>query len=100
MDEKKRPLAETIISMFNILIKGQKRIDYNIVLVGRMLEAFNKKYEFMINDKVYFLLNNMTESQAKSMMEQGVYPETVALYSGHKFTIQHLYKLANGGKKL
>ena len=100
MDEKRKPLTETIISLLRILISGQKRIDYNIVLIGQMLEAFNKKYEYMVNNKVYFLLNNMTESQAKSMMEQGIYPETVALYSGHKFTIQHLYKLANGGKKL
>ena len=99
MDEKKRPLAETIISMLNILIKGQKRIEFNTVQIAQILEAFSRKYEFNMNNGVNFIISGMTEAQAKSLLKQGMYPEVVALYSGNKFTVEHLYKLVNGGKK-
>ena len=91
-------VAKEIISKLNILIKNQKYIKADTTAIGQMLQEYFVQRKQQINSNVPFIIDGMTEAQAKSLMKQGLYPEVVALYSGNKFTVAHLYKLASRGK--
>lgn len=87
-----------IVSRLNTIISNQKYIKADTTEIGQMLRTFYKNSNSKINCTVPFVIKNMTEAQAKDLMRQGMYPEYVALLSDNKFTVVHLYKLANGGK--
>lgn len=95
MDEKKRTVLQEIISKLNILVNNQKYIKADTTAIGQMLQQYFIGKQAEINNSVPFIIEGMTEAQAKSLMKQGMYPEIVALYSGNKFTVAHLYKLVS-----
>ena len=97
MDEKKRTLSEIVLSRLNVIIQNQKYIKADTTAIGQMLQQYYRNQKAEINSNVPFIIDGMTEAQAKSLMKQGMYPEVVALYSGNKFTVAHLYKLASRG---